>query len=58
MKDTESVLMKQKIDGKEKENQTFTVIALKDLGFAFAILGIGLAIFTVVFFVDIWKGRR
>ena len=58
MKDTESVLMKQKIDEKEKENQTFTVIVLEDLGFAFAILGIGLAISTVVFVVEIWKERR
>ena len=58
MKEIESVLMKQKIDEKDKENQTFTVIALKDLGFAFAILGIGLAISTVVFFVEVWNGRR
>ena len=58
MKDIDSVLMKQKIDEEEKENQTFTVIVLKDLGFAFAILGIGLAISTVVFVIEIWKGRR
>ena len=58
MKHIESVLMKQKIDEKEKENQTFTVIALKDLEFAFAILGIGLAISTVVFFVEVWMRSR
>ena len=57
MKDVESVMIKQTIDKKEKDNQTFTVIVLKDLGFAFAILGIGLAISTVVFFVEVWKGR-
>ena len=34
------------------------VITLKDLAFTFAILGIGLAGATVVFFVEVRKGRR
>ena len=58
MKQIESASMKQKIDEKEKENRTFTVIALKDLEFAFAILGIGLAISTVVFLIEVCIGRR
>ena len=57
MKHIKSALMKHKINQKEKENQVATVIVLKDLGFAFAILGIGLAISTVVFFVEVWKAR-
>ena len=47
-----------KLYEKEKENQGPTVIALKDLTFAFAILGIGLGGATVVFFVEVWKGRK
>ena len=58
MKDVEPILRKQKFYEKEKENQSFTVIALEDLAFAFAVLGIGLASATVVFFVEVWKGRK
>ena len=55
---TNVLLRKHKIHEKEKEIQGFTVIALKDLAFAFAILGIGLAGATVIFFVEVWKGRK
>ena len=58
MKDFQLILRKQKFHEKEKENQGFTVIALKDLAFAFAILGSGLASATAVFFVEVWKGRK
>ena len=58
MKDSEVLLRKRKFYEKEKENQGFTVIALKDLAFAFAILGIGLAGATVVFFFEVWKERK
>ena len=49
---------KQKFREKEKENQGPLAIALKDLAFAFAFLGIGLAVATVVFFIELWKGRK
>ena len=49
---------KIKYKEKEKAHQKFQVITLKDLAFAFKILGIGLAISTVVFFVEVWKGRK
>ena len=52
------ILRKWKFYEKEKENQGPTVIALKDLAFAFAFLGIGLAGATVVFFIERWKGRE
>ena len=55
---TEVRLWKRKFYEKAKANQGFTVIALKDLVFAFVILGIGLAGATVVFFVEVWKGRK
>ena len=58
MNDLELILRKQKFYEKEKENHGFTVIVLKDLAFAFAILGIGLAGATVVFFIKVWKGRK
>ena len=57
-KDYELSLEKQKFYEKEKENQGFTVLALTDLAFAFAILGIGLAVATVVFVIELWKGRK
>ena len=57
-KDVEPILRKQKFHEKEKENQGFTAIALEDLAFAFSLLGIGLASATVVFFFEVWKGRR
>ena len=52
------ILEKQKFYVKEKEYQDPKVITLKNLAFAFAILGIGLAGATVVFFVEVWKGRK
>ena len=58
MKDVEAILRKQKFYEKERENQSFTVIELEELAFAFSLLGIGLASATVVFFVEVWKGRR
>ena len=58
MKDVESILRKEKFYEKEKENQGFTYITLNDLSFAFAILGIGLAVATIVFFIEVWKGRK
>ena len=57
-KDPEMLLRKRKIYEKEKENQGFTVIALKDLAFAFVILGIGLTSATIVFFIEVWKKRK
>ena len=56
-KDFELILRKNKFDEKHKGDQRFAVIRLKNLAFAFAILGIGLAGATVVFFVEVWKGR-
>ena len=58
MKDIESVFRKQDIEKKDIQIQSFTVMILKDLAFAFAILGIGLTTATVVFFVEVWMGRR
>ena len=52
------ILEKHKFYEKEKKNQDPTVIVLKDLVFAFAILGIGLAGATVVFFFEFWKERK
>ena len=52
------ILEKQKVYQKEKENQGPKVIRLKDLVFAFTILGIGLVGATVIFFFEVWKGRK
>ena len=52
------ILKKQKFYEKEKDNQGPTVIRLKDLAFAFAVFGIGLAGATVVFFFEVLKGRK
>ena len=57
-KDSELILIKQKFYEKEKEERGVTTIALKDLAFAFAILGIGLAGATVVIFIEVLKGRN
>ena len=57
-KDIVLPLRKQKIDQNERRNHSFTVLTLKDLAFAFAILGIGFTIATVVFIVEVWTGRR
>ena len=56
-KDFELILRKNKFDEKHKNDKRFAVITLKELAFAFAILGIGLAGATIVFFVEVWKGR-
>ena len=58
MKELQLTLRKQEFHEKEKEIQRFTVIVLKDLAFAFAILGIGLAGATAVFLVEVWWGNR
>ena len=58
MKDVESGLRKRKIDKKDMQNQKFTVMALKDLAFAFAILGVGLAMATAVFFLEVLTRKR
>ena len=47
-------IRKIKYDAKEKDKQKFKVMRLKELAFAFAILGIGLACSTVIFFVEIF----
>ena len=54
----EQTLKKHKFNEKQKDNQGFTVITFKDLAFAFAILGIGLAGATVVFFLEICMRRK
>ena len=56
--DYKMFLRKQKFYEEEKANQGPTVIVLKDLAFAFAMLAIGLAGATVVFFIELWKGRE
>ena len=58
MEDSKLRWWKEKLAKKDKQNQSFTVIALEELVFAFAILGIGLAIATVVFIIEVWTGRR
>ena len=58
MKDFEIIIRKQKSYEQEQENQGPAVITLKELAFAFACLGIGLAGATVVFLLEIWMGRR
>ena len=45
-------ISKLKYNEKEKSNQRFQAITLKELAFAFAILGIGLAFSTVIFIVE------
>ena len=54
----DEILRRWKHYEKKKNEDGFTVMTLKDLAFAFPILGIGLAGATVVFFVEIWIGRR
>ena len=46
-------ISKLKYNEEEKANQKFEVITLKELAFAFAFLGIGLAFSTVVFIVEV-----
>ena len=46
-------ISKHKYNEKERANQKFRVITLKDLAFAFAILGIGLAFSTVIFIIEV-----
>ena len=57
-KDVESGFRKQEMHEKDMQNQSFRVMTLKELAFAFAILGVGLAIASVVFFVEVSTGRR
>ena len=52
-KQTRLTISKLKDKKKQEDNQKFRVIALKDLAFAFAILGIGLAFSTVIFIVEV-----
>ena len=54
----DEILRKWKYYEKKKNEHGFTVMTLKVLAFAFPIPGIGLAGATVVFFVEIWIGRR
>ena len=56
--DSDMSIRKQKFHEEERKNQGFTVITLKELAFAFAILGMGLTGATVVFFIEILMGRR
>ena len=58
MKNSKLRWREQKLAEKDKQKQRFTVIVLNDLAFAFVILGIGLAISTVVFFIEVRTGRR
>ena len=58
IRETDLISKEQNFYEEEKKNQGPTVIALKDLAFAFAILGIGLAGATVVFLFEVWKGRN
>ena len=50
----DSTMRRIKCDEKEKDKQKFEVMTLKELAFAFAILGIGLAFSTVIFIVEIF----
>ena len=58
MRDLKLSLRKQKFHQQEKEKEGFTVIKLREMAFAFTILGIGWASATIVFFVEVWKGRK
>ena len=50
----DSTVRRIKYNEKEKDNQKFEIMTLKELAFAFAILGIGLACSTVIFVVEIF----
>ena len=52
------IISKLKYNEKEKANQKFRDIALKDLAFAFAILGIGLEFSTVIVIIEVIVSRR
>ena len=54
LKEVESTIRRIKYDDKEKDKQKFKVMTLKELAFAFAILGIGLACSTVIFILEIF----
>ena len=54
MKEVDSTIRRIKYHEKEKDEQKFEVMTLKELAFAFAILAIGLACSTVVFIVEIF----
>ena len=49
-------ISKLKYNEKENNKRKFEVIALEDLTFAFAILGIGLAFSTVIFIIELFMG--
>ena len=52
-KEADSTMSKIKWNEKEKDNQKYEPITLKELAFVFAILGIGLALSTVIFTVEV-----
>ena len=54
LKEIDSTMRKIEYDEREKDKQKFEVMRPKDLAFAFAILGIGLACSTVIFIVEIF----
>ena len=51
-----SFYSKLKYSEKEKNRQKFQVMTLKEMAFAFALLGIGLAFSTAVFIVEVLIG--
>ena len=53
-----SATRRMKYNEKEKEKKKFEVMTLKQLEFAFAILGIGLACSSVIFLVEISCSRH
>ena len=54
LKNVESTVSRMEYDEKVKDEKKFEVMTLKELVFAFAILGIGLACSSVVFIVEIF----
>ena len=50
----DSTIKRIKYNEKEKDKKKFKIITLKELAFAFAILGIGLACSSVIFIVEIF----
>ena len=54
LKKVESTIRRLQYNEKEKDEQKFKVMTLKELAFAFAILGVGLACSSVIFIVEIF----